>query len=58
MATRVNTRFVVLLSFVLIIACAGVVGTFVFLMYHTAADLARIQQEARKIVDSAFNASN
>ncbi len=42
MATRVNTKFVVLLSCVLVIACAGVVGTFVFLMYHTAADLARM----------------
>jgi tetratricopeptide (TPR) repeat protein len=42
MATRVNTRFVVILTAVLLVACGGVVGAFAFLLYHTAADLARM----------------
>ena len=42
MATRVNTRFVVMLTAVLTVACAGVVGAFYFLVYHTGADLARM----------------
>jgi tetratricopeptide (TPR) repeat protein len=42
MATRVNTRFVVLLTAVLLVASAGVVGAVVFLLYHTGSDLARM----------------
>jgi tetratricopeptide (TPR) repeat protein len=42
MATRVNTKFVVTLTVVLLVACAGVVGAFAFLLYNTASDLARM----------------
>jgi len=42
MATRVNTKFVVVLTAVLLVACAGVVGAFWFLLHNTGADLARM----------------